>query len=353
MTDGGDLFEQQRANRRGTAWLMLGFVAFFAWLGFGGDFVLREMTRDAAAGEYHHLFPWITIGTVALSVIAIVYAWSTGPQNVLWATGARLLEDPATPEAKQLANVVEEMAIASGLPVPNIYIVPDADPNAFATGWNEESSSIVVTEGLLQMCSRDELQAVIGHEMGHIKNLDIRLMTLLAALVGVAALINDGASRLLRSSGDSSSSSTWSSSSSSGSSSSSSRKGGGGTIVLIVAVVWILSILLAPLITRLLALAVSRKREFLADAMSAQFTRNPGALANALVKIDGADAPTTSINRGVAHLCIADPLGRSVNGRPGFFADLFGTHPPVEERVERLREMAYEPGPAGEPVPAG
>ena len=124
--------------------------------------------------------------------------------------------------------------------------------------------------------------------------------------------------------------------------------------MLIVAVVWLVSILFAPLITRLIALAVSRKREFLADAMSAQFTRNPGALANALEKIDGAEAPTTSIRGGVAHLCIADPLGRAVNGRSGFFADLFGTHPPVEERVERLREMAYDDGgAAAAPVPAG
>src|SRR5262245_45939059 len=176
---------------------MVAFVAFFAWLGFGGDFVLREMTRDAAAGEYHHLFPWFTIGTTVVSVGAIVYAWATGPQNVLWATGARLLEEAATPEEKQLANVVEEMAIASGLTMPYVYIVSDDDPNAFATGWSETSASIVVTEGLLRVCSRDELQAVIGHEIGHIKNLDVRMMTLLAALVGAAALINDGASRIM------------------------------------------------------------------------------------------------------------------------------------------------------------
>ena len=262
-----------------------------------------------------------------VSIAIVSYAWATGPRKVLWATGARPLGEPTTPEEKQLANVVEEMAIASGLPVPEIYLVGDPDPNAFATGWSDQSSAIVVTEGMLRICSRDELQAVIGHEMGHIKNLDVRMMTLLAALVGAVALIHDVAARLLRDGSDSSL--LRSSSSSSSSSRSSDDKGRGrGAIVLIVAVVWLVSILFAPLITRLIALAVSRKREFLADAMSAQFTRNPGALANALEKIDGAEAPTTSIRGGVAHLCIADPLGRAVNGRSGFFADLFGTHRP-------------------------
>ncbi len=348
MSDGGDLFAQQRANRRATAWLMLGFVAFFAWLGFGGDFVLREVTRDAAAGEYHHLFPWFTIGTTVIAVVAIVYAWATGPQSVLWATGARLLEEAQTPEEKQLANVVEEMAIASGLSMPFVYIIPDADPNAFATGWNETSASIAVTEGLLRVCSRDELQAVIGHEIGHIKNLDVRMMTLLAALVGAAALINDGASRILE--GVLSERSERSSDASSERSDRNDSKQNPLAIVFVL--IWLATVLLAPFITRLMALAVSRKREFLADAMSAQFTRNPGALADALEKIDGAEAPTTSIRGGVAHLCIADPLGRAVNGRPGFFADLLGTHPPVEERVERLREMAYESGAEVAPAPA-
>ena len=352
MSDGSDLFEQQRANRRGTRWLVLGFVLFFGWLGFGGDFVFHEMTRQAPAGDYHHVFPWCTIGMVIVSIAAVAYAWTTGPRKVLWSTGARRLEEPSTPEEKQLANVVEEMAIASGLPVPEVYLVGDPDPNAFATGWSEEASAIVVTEGLLRICSRDELQAVIGHEMGHIKNLDVRMMTLLAALVGAVALIHDGASRILSNGSDTSLLST--SRSSSSSSRSSDEKGGGvGVIVVIVAALWILSFLFAPLITRLMALAVSRKREFLADAMSAQFTRNPGALAHALEKIDDADAPTVSIRGAVAHLCIADPLGRPVNGRRGFFADIFGTHPPIEERVERLREMAYEGGPAAQPAPAG
>lgn len=348
MSAGGDLFEQQRANRWGTRWLVFGFVLFFGWLGFGGDFVFHEMTRQAPAGEYHHVFPWLTIGTTILSIAVVAYAWATGPRKVLWSTGARRLDEPSTPEEKQLANVVEEMAIASGLPVPELYVVADSDPNAFATGWSEQTSAIVVTEGLLRVCSRDELQAVVGHEMGHIKNLDVRMMTLLAALVGAAALIHDGASRILSNAASSSSSSR----SSSSSSRSSDDRGGAGWLTVVVAVVWIVSIMFAPLITRLMALAISRKREFLADAMSAQFTRNPGALADALEKIDDADAPTASIKGGVAHLCIADPLGRTVNGRRGFFADLFGTHPPVEERVERLREMAYEGGPAAQPAPA-
>jgi heat shock protein HtpX len=240
------------------------------------------------------------------------------------------LVNPGKPEERTLVNVVEEMAIASGLPRPTIWIVPDQDPNAFATGVDPQRAHVAVTEGLLTTLNRDELQAVIAHEMAHIRNLDVRLMTLLAALVGVIALISDGAGRLLgrggrvrmRSSGG--------------------KKGGATPLVILILVVWLISLLLAPLVSRLLALAVSRKREFLADASAAQFTRNPAALAAALRKIEDAASPTQAIKRGSAHLCIADPLGRRVTSKEGFVADLLGTHPPMAVRIARLKQMAYE-----------
>ena len=126
------------------------------------------------------------------------YSWRYGPRQVLWSTGARELVEPATPEERQLVNVVEEMAIASGLPRPRVWIVPDDDPNAFATGRDAATASLAVTEGLLRTLSRDELQGVVAHEMAHIQNLDVRLMTLLAGMVGAIALMSDGMGRMIR-----------------------------------------------------------------------------------------------------------------------------------------------------------
>jgi heat shock protein HtpX len=184
-----------------------------------------------------------------------------------------------------------------------------------------------VTRGLLETLSRDELQGVVAHEMAHVRNLDVRLMTLLAALVGVIAVISDITMRGMRFGGRGRSGGG--------------KKGGGGALVLVLIVVWLITVLLAPLISRMLALAVSRKREYLADATGAQFTRNPAALASALEKIEHAAAPTKAIKHGTAHLCISDPLGRRVTNRQGFVADLLATHPPMATRIARLKRMAY------------
>ena len=183
-----NLFQQQEANRRRTALLVIGFVVFFAWLGFGGDYIYHLYTLAEPPTAYHHTFPWFGI---ALSLVAAVMAWyayATGPEKVLWSTGAREVVDATDPKERQLVNVVEEMAIAAGVPRPRIWIVDDPDPNAFATGTGPLHAHIAVTQGLLDLCTRDELQAVIGHELGHVKNLDVRLMTTLAALVGAVAL---------------------------------------------------------------------------------------------------------------------------------------------------------------------
>jgi heat shock protein HtpX len=188
-----------------------------------------------------------------------------------------------------------------------------------------------VTEGLLATLNRDELQAVVAHEMAHIRNHDVKLMTLLAALVGVLALIADGTWRVL-----------WFGGGRRSRGGGGGKKGGGAPLVAILLVLWVISVILAPVVSRLLALGVSRKREFLADATAAQFTRNPAALASALRTIENAAAPTKSIKRGTAHLCIADPLGRRLTHKEGFVAGLFGTHPPMGVRVARLKAMAYE-----------
>lgn len=331
-----DLFSQQESNRRRSRWLVVGFVLFFAWLGLGGDWLAYQFTRGAPADEYQHLFPWLGLGMFALGGGMAWFAWRVGPEKVLWSAGATELLSATTPEQAQLVNVVEEMAIASGLPRPRIWIIPDSDPNALATGRDAASASIAVTEGLLRLCTRDELQAVIAHELGHVKNLDVRLMTMLAALVGAVALLSDGFGRYLRSGARIGGGGRG------GGSRGGERKGDLGPLVFIVLALWIVSWLLAPLITRLLALGVSRRREYLADAMAAQFTRNPLALASALDKIERAGEATTSIKGGSAHLCIADPLGRSTSLKEGRLADFLGTHPPMALRVSRLRAMGYQ-----------
>jgi heat shock protein HtpX len=334
-----NLFEQQAANRRRSAILVTVFLLFFAWIGFGADLILYLQTTAVAeastsgGGGYRHVFPFCGIVATLLAAGMAWYSWRKGPKEILWATGAWELIEPTKPEEKVYVNVVEEMAIASGLPRPTVWIVPDKDPNAFATGTDENSAHVAVTEGLLTALNRDELQAVVAHEMAHIRNHDVKLMTLLAALVGVLALIADGTWRVLYFGGGRRGG---------GGGGGGGKKGGGGPLIVILIVLWIVSVILAPVVSRLLALAVSRKREFLADATAAQFTRNPGALASALRTIEDAAAPTKSIKRGTAHLCIADPLGRRLTHKQGVVANLFGTHPPMGVRIARLKAMAYE-----------
>lgn len=332
MSEGKNLnfVEQQRMNRRKSRFVVLMFVLFFAWIGFGGDLAFYLITVESPPGAYRHQIPFIGIGAVLIALITAKYAWVTGAKKVLWATGAWEIIAPKRQEEKVFLNVVEEMAIASGLPRPTVWIVPDKDPNAFATGTEENKAHVAVTEGLLDLLNRDELQAVVAHEMAHIKNHDVKLMTLLAALIGVIALMSDAAWRTLRVGGRAGSGRRGGG-----------KKGGGGLGVIILAL-WLISLLIAPLLSRILAMSVSRKRELLADASGVQFTRNPMALAQALRKIEDAHLPTTAMGRGSAHLCIADPLGRRLTHKQGFLADLFATHPPMQVRISRLKAMAFK-----------
>jgi len=332
VSEDANLFAQQEANRRRSRWLIIGFVLFFAWVGFGGDLGFYLLTSNTDPSEYHHLVPFIGIVSTVAAAGICWHAWHYGPGRVLWSTGAWELVEAATPQQKQLVNVVEEMAIASGLPRPKIWIVPDSDPNAFATGHDAATASVAVTEGLLNLLSRDELQAVVAHEMAHIRNLDIRLMTLLAGMVGAIALMSDGMGRMLgrgigRASG------------------AAGRRGsskGGNPLGLVILVLWLLTLVIAPVVSRLLALAVSRKREYLADAGGAQFTRNPMALATSLEKLASAAEPTRSITQGAAHLCIVDPAPSALASKDGLLADVMVSHPPIQQRIIRLRGMAYQ-----------
>lgn len=326
-----DLFSQQQSNRRRSALLTAGFVLFFAWIGFGGDLSWYLATRDLPPEAYHHLIPFTGLLTTTIAGGIAWYSWRHGPDRVLAATGAVKLVVALTPEEKQLENVVEEMAIASGLPRPTIWIVPDPDPNAFATGLTPERAHLAVTRGLLATLKRDELQGVVAHEMAHIRNLDVRLMTLLAAMVGTIALMSDTLQRFWRYGGRV----TVGGGGREG-------KKGGNPLAILVLVLWLVSLILAPLVSRLLAMVVSRGREYLADATAAQFTRNPMALANALELIAAASGATRSITRGAAHMCIIDPRERRISANPGLLGDVFASHPPIRERIARLRAMAYE-----------
>jgi heat shock protein HtpX len=334
VSDDANLFAQQEANRRRSNWLVVGFIIFFAWVGFGGDLAFALLTADAPPEAYHHLVPFMGLFATAAAAGICWYAWRHGPERVLWATGAWEIVEPATPEQKQLVNVVEEMAIASGLPKPRVWVVPDDDPNAFATGRDAGSASIAVTEGLLATLSREELQGVVAHEMAHVRNLDVRLMTLLAGMVGALALMSDGMGRMLRTGSRGGYRL--------GGRGGGGGKGGGNPLGLVVLVLWLISLVLAPVVARILAMSVSRKREFLADATGVQFTRNPMALATALEKLSAASAATRSITRGAAHLCIVDPSPGLLSSREGFLADVVASHPPIRQRIIRLQGMGYQ-----------
>ena len=318
--------DQQRTNRRRSIALVAVFVAFFLWIGLGADLVLFQYTANSGGSGYAHRLPLAGLLTSVLALIAVTVAWRRGPREVLWSTGAWELVEASSDKEREFVNVAEEMAIAAGLPRPTLWIIPDEDPNALATGVKPDDSHVAVTEGLLNTLQRDELQAVVAHEMAHVQNQDVKLMTLLAALVGLLALLSDGTARSLRIGGLKSGR----------------RKGSGpGGAAVILLVLWVISLLLAPFVSRVLALCVSRKREYLADATAAQLTRNPEALADALKKIHESSGQTKSVKRATAHLCIADPLGRRANLSNTGLASIFATHPPMPLRIARLKEMAY------------
>ena len=308
-----NIYDQQKKNLANTRLFIAGFVALLAVLGMGADGLLY-------AGGFSPGLPLATLGALAVGGLSAWWSLREGDKAVLESTAAAPL-DPSDPRQRVLQNVVEEMAIAAGVPKPAIYVVPDADPNAFATGVGPERSSIAVTRGLLERLDRDELQAVVAHEMSHVRNYDVRLMTVVAALAGAVLLLADWSRRGL----------WWG-----GRRRNSDSRGGVFFFAL-----WFLAVLLAPFIAQIVSLAVSRQREYLADASGAELTRHPLALASALEKIAAAVEPTRSIKQGIAHLCIEDPKGGTDEGRQSWFAGLWSTHPPIARRIALLKEMAY------------
>jgi heat shock protein HtpX len=317
-----DFYARQAANRRWT-WVLLGvFLALAAGIGLAADAFVFGTYVPGAGGV-----PIASLAALALASLQSAHAYFNGDRVVLRALQARPLEPGRDPEERELLNIVREMSVASGCPLPKVYVIDDPAPNAFATGRDPEHASLGVTRGLLELLDREQTQGVIAHEMAHIRNHDIRTMTLVAALFGAIVLLADASLRALRYGGGRRGRGSR-------------RAGGGGALVLVLVAVLLV---VAPLLSRLLAMAVSRQREYLADATAAEFTRNPLGLARALEEIRKHSSPLRRATRGTAHLFIHDPLERKLDDREGFWANLFSTHPPVEERIRRLRRMAYAP----------
>lgn len=260
------------------------------------------------------LIPEFVIVALPLSIILIlIYTYSSyrfGDSVVLSATKATPAEGR---EYQYLRDTVEGVSIATGIPTPRIYVIENRDLNAFATGRNPENASIAVTTGLVQSLNRQELEGVIAHEISHIKNRDILFMTLVAVLVGLAAILSH---LILRS--------FWFGARGN-------RKDRGGIMVLLLIVGFILAIF-APIVVRLVQYSISRKREYLADASGASITRYPEGLASALEKIVNTNQGKINVSEAVSHLFFVDPQKSSLDS-------LFATHPPIKERIRRLRAM--------------
>jgi len=257
-------------------------------------------------------------GLIIALVIGIIYsiiAWFSGAKMLVGLTKAKLVSKKQQP---YLVNTVEGLALAAGIKTPKTYIIEDSAMNAFATGRDPKNSVIVVTSGLLKNMKRDELEGVVAHEMSHIKNYDIRTMMIAAVMVGIIVLLSDIMLRSFIFGGGRRDS-----------------RGDGQAQALMI-VIGIALAILAPLIAQLIKLAISRKREFSADAGAAVLTRYPQGLANALKKIKNDPDPlVNSANRATAHLFISTPFKKHT----GFMTKLFSTHPPIEERIKRLEAM--------------
>lgn len=257
-----------------------------------------------------------------VSMILASLSYFSGDRLVLELMGSQIA-DPT--EHRTLHDVVEEMAIAAGLPKPDVYVIESKAANAFATGRDPQHASVAVTAGLLEILNREELQGVIGHEMSHVRNYDTLYAVLMAVMVGAIVILCD---------------SLWTSLRWGGLRRSSSRnEQGGGATAIIVVIALVLSIL-APLFATIIQFAMSRKREYLADNGSAELTRNPLALASALEKISRDPDPLDVANRGTQHLFIVNPLN-TYSGSTEWAVGLFSTHPPIEDRIKILRELAH------------
>jgi len=292
------------------------FILFFLFIGATIDHLYFDAFTSAGP-----TLPIATIFSLGFATLTTLTAYYGGSDIILSSLGAEKL-NLRIPEHRELHNIVTEMALASGSAMPRVYVIFDPAPNALATGSNEKNAAICVTTGLLTLLDREETQGVVAHEISHIRNEDILLMTLVSILLGGIAILADWGRRGFYSSR---------------SGRHLSKKNP------LVFIPLLILIALSPLIARLLAMAVSRQREYLADAGAAQYTRNPRGLAQALEKIRDASMPFHKATRGTAHLFFVNPLRRRVNDRDGKLADLLASHPPIARRIALLYRMAGQP----------
>jgi heat shock protein HtpX len=296
------MYDEISANKRNSWLLVAAVTAVLVVLGY----LLGEYWGNGFVG----------LGfAVVIATAMSLSAYYNGAKMVLAMSKARRIEKKDYP---QLFNVVDELAIAGGMPMPAIYVIDDSAPNAFATGRNPEHAAVAITTGLLEKLKRDELQGVMAHELSHVGNRDILFATMVGIMVGSIALIADFFLRSV----------FWGG----GRRRSRSNDRGGGNILILVGLVFAI---LAPVFARLLQLAVSRQREYLADASAVKLTRYPEGLASALEKIAGDQEVLEVANRATQHLYIVNPI-KPFEKRA---KSLFSTHPPIEERVARLRSM--------------
>jgi len=301
--------EQIAANKRKTFLLLALAVLFTALIGY-------------AIGYLFFSGPWGVVVAVILAVVLSLSSYFYGDKVVLASTRAKKVTPQEEP---RLHNIVEGIAIAAGVPKPDVYVVPEQAPNAFATGRDPQHSSIAVTQGLLDMMNRVELEGVIGHEMSHILDRDILIGTVVATVVGAAVLMSEIAMRSWfwgggRGRRDSSGGDT------------------AGAVALILFAVGIVLLIIAPLAGQLIKLSVSRNREYLADAEGVALTRYPPGLISALEKIAAAPHAMRAANNATAHLWLDQPP-RVPGDDTSTMEKLFSTHPPIAERIKRLQEM--------------
>ena len=316
MAGTANFVEAQARNRRSTMLLLALLTTIAAGFGYLIGWAFQSETTDT----------FQAVSPAGIAVAGLMAATSLGWSAISLAFGGKMVlsmadAKPVTKEeAPQLFNVAEEMSIAAGVPMPRLFLMDTDTPNAFATGTSTHNAAIVVTRGLLATLNRDELQGVVGHEMGHIANLDTRYMTIVGVTVGLIALVADLILRSLQ----------WGSFNRD---SRSDRKDNSGSGILIV--VLIVVAIFAPLAAKAVQMAVSRQREYLADATSVQFTRNPAGLISALTKIDAAAKPFPGVSNATQHLFIVNPVRRITASLPALLA----THPETADRIARLRNL--------------
>ena len=296
------MYSEISSNKRKSVLLVCIFIAIIIFLGWVFDYIYGN-------GSYAGM-----VYALLIALVMTLISYFSGDKIALATTGAKEIQHD---DNKYLFHLVENLCITAGTPMPKIYVIQDTAINAFATGRDPKHASIAVTTGALQKLTNEELEGVIAHELSHVKNYDIRFMMLVAVMVGAISIFAD---IMLRSGGifrggrDN-------------------DREGGSSLFAILMIVGIILAILSPLIAELIKLAISRKREYLADASSALLTRYPEGLANALQKISDENQPMKKSSSATAHLFIASPFsGKKIKS-------IFSTHPPIEDRIQKLKTM--------------